>query len=348
MIAEIDALYLCSRQLLRPSNGVGPQAILSAPNNPLSMGADSAVSLHSMRNFDPATVLQHNRRAHSSLSGGGGGVMGGGGRLLNNGLGSIPPRSWHPSPLASDEENMSNLSAHSAASLGGEPTFYKEEKKNKIKMEIARRRQQIEENACLHEELTRLARLRENAEYGSSATAAATARLGSSIGPIGLMNSGLAAQQPTLAGAGGTSVLKSVDEILRDPFTAAGPTAAARTSTGLGLSSAAHTAGMYGNASTVGGLSSAADILAARSAAVTSADPLLAAGGMGVNSALLNSTDMSDLAHARRLTASAAGHMASAAGSLGLAANPSAASLAGLVNSDPYSRSAAISSGVYR
>ena len=299
-------------------------------------------------------------------------------RLLNHhhavvgggALGSIPPRSWHPSPLASDEENMSNLSAHSAASLGGEPAFYKEEKKNKIKMEIARRRQQIEENACLHEELTRLARLRENAEYGSSATAAATARLGNSLGvagqlgnslgvggqlgPVGLMNSGLATTQPTLASAaGGTSVLKSVDEILRDPFTAAGPTAAARTSTGLGLTSAAHAlpagaggaAGLYGAT----GLSSAADLIAARTAASTAADPMLTAG-VGVNSALLNSTDMSDLAHARRLTASAAGHMASAAGSLGLAANPSAASLGvgGLVNSDPYSRSAAISAGVYR
>lgn len=326
------------------------------------MGADSAVSLHSMRNFDPATVLQHNRRAHSSLAdaarlpsslaGGGGGVHliggGGGGRLLNNGgLGSIPPRSWHPSPLASDEENMSNLSVHSAASLGGEPTFYKEEKKNKIKMEIARRRQQIEENACLHEELTRLARLRENAEYGSSATAAATARLGNSVGGhqlghVGLMNSH--------AGAGGTSVLKSVDEILRDPFTsAAGPTAAARTSTGLGLTTATHphyalSGGPGGAAGMYGGVSSAADLLASARTAVLS-DQVTA----GVNSAMLNS-DMSDLAHARRLTASAAGHMASAAGSLGLhaGANPSAASLGGLVNSDPYSRAAAISSGVYR
>ena len=31
-------------------------------------------------------------------------------------------------------------------------------------MEIARRRQQIDENACLHEELSRLAKLRENVE----------------------------------------------------------------------------------------------------------------------------------------------------------------------------------------
>ena len=347
------------------------------------MGADSALSLHSMRNFDPATVLQHNRRAHSSLSGGGtvgggvGGVGGGGGRLLNSvaGLGSIPPRSWHPSPLASDEENMSNLSAHSAASLGGEPAFYKEEKKNKIKMEIARRRQQIEENACLHEELTRLARLRENAEYGSSATAAATARLGNSLGggnPLGgLMNAGLAGTQPSaLAGAaaGGTGVLKSVDEILRDPFAPASSAAAARTTAGLGLTSAlpaggaGAAAGLYGASAGMGGLSSAADLLAARTTAnsvgISAADPLLT-GGVGVNSALLNSTaDMSDLAHARRLTASAAGHMASAAGSLGLASNPAAAAslggvggvsgVGGLVNSDPYSRSAAISAGVYR
>ena len=37
---------------------------------------------------------------------------------------------------------------------------------NRIKMEIARRRHQIEENARLHEELIRLAKLRENAEGG--------------------------------------------------------------------------------------------------------------------------------------------------------------------------------------
>ena len=70
--AAAHSVCLFSRQLLRPSSDGGPQAILSAPNNPLSMGADSALSLHSMRNFDPATVLQHNRRAQTSLSGGGG------------------------------------------------------------------------------------------------------------------------------------------------------------------------------------------------------------------------------------------------------------------------------------
>ena len=64
-------------------------------------------------------------------------------------------RSWHPSPFASDDD---------VASAAEEPQFYKEEKKNRIKMEIARRRHQIEENACLHDELTRLAKLRETAE----------------------------------------------------------------------------------------------------------------------------------------------------------------------------------------
>ncbi|RXG53999.1 hypothetical protein Avbf_06841, partial [Armadillidium vulgare] len=59
------------------------------------------------------------------------------------------PRSWHPSPYASDDED---------------DMFSREEKKQKIKAEIARRRQQIEENARLHEELLRLARLRESAE----------------------------------------------------------------------------------------------------------------------------------------------------------------------------------------
>lgn len=61
------------------------------------------------------------------------------------------PRSWQPSPYGSDED---------------EDQLSREQKKAKIKAEIARRRQQIEENARLHEELLRLARLRESAELG--------------------------------------------------------------------------------------------------------------------------------------------------------------------------------------
>ncbi|CAB3373936.1 Hypothetical predicted protein [Cloeon dipterum] len=94
---------------------------------------------------------------------------------------SAPPsrsrksRSWHPSPYGSDEEDD------------------REHKKHKIKVEIARRRQQIEENARLHEELLRLARLRESAELGFTPS--------------------------TEWGGGaydGTSVLRSVDQVLRD------------------------------------------------------------------------------------------------------------------------------------
>lgn len=61
------------------------------------------------------------------------------------------PKSWQPSPYDSDEDDE---------------LLSREEKKAKIKAEIARRRQQIEENARLHDELLRLARVRENAELG--------------------------------------------------------------------------------------------------------------------------------------------------------------------------------------
>ena len=119
------------------------------------------------------------RRAHSSMSG-------------------RYPRSWHPSPFASDDDASSD-----------EPQFFKEEKKNRIKMEIARRRQQIEENACLHDELTRLARLRENAEIGDRLHP-------TSVGQSGLYGNPPGIYSPAVSGTAGTSVLKSVDEILRD------------------------------------------------------------------------------------------------------------------------------------
>lgn len=115
------------------------------------------------------------------------------------------PRSWHPSPFASDEEVSSD-----------EPQFYKEEKKNRIKMEIARRRQQIEENACLHEEITRLAKLRESAEFGG--TGAHHPPPPPPQPAFNYVSTGM-----RLSGAHDghtntttTSVLKSVDEILRD------------------------------------------------------------------------------------------------------------------------------------
>jgi len=111
-----------------------------------------------MRNFDGSSPISA-RRAHSSMSG----HQRVSGHHLNPTYGMRHPsmgpssRSWHPSPFASDDEIAAT----------DEPQFYKEEKKNKIKMEIARRRHQIDENACLHEELSRLAKLREHAEFSN-------------------------------------------------------------------------------------------------------------------------------------------------------------------------------------
>ena len=79
-------------------------------------------------------------------------------------------------------------------------------------MEIARRRQQIEENASLHDELTRLAKLRETAELSD--------RLNVNTYGTSPMSPAMAAAAAAAAGGSvvtstGTSVLKSVDEILR-------------------------------------------------------------------------------------------------------------------------------------
>lgn len=78
--------------------------------------------------------------------------------------------------------------------------FSREEKKQKIKAEISRRRQQIEENSRLHEELLRLARLRETAELGFTDPRVLSFEQNS----------------PQTAIRDSTSVLRSIDEILRD------------------------------------------------------------------------------------------------------------------------------------
>ena len=66
---------------------------------------------------------------------------------------SRKPRSWHPSPYGSDEEFIEE-----------DDILTREAKKQRIKAEIARRRQQIEQNSRLHDELVRLARLRESGD----------------------------------------------------------------------------------------------------------------------------------------------------------------------------------------
>ncbi|CAG0885084.1 unnamed protein product [Darwinula stevensoni] len=88
---------------------------------------------------------------------------------------SRQPRSWHPSPYGSDEDEEE------------EDLLSREEKKSRIKAEIARRRRQLADTQRLHAELSRLERLRGSrtgAESGSS--------------------------------YGGGGVLRSLDEILRE------------------------------------------------------------------------------------------------------------------------------------
>ncbi len=189
---------LCSRQLLRRSSegGLGSYevgGVTSAAMFPNTAAATAGlVSTAGLgtatagvtRSYDSPmmTTSAAGRRAYSSLSG------------------RMGSRSWHPSPFQSDDDGT-------ASAASDEPQFYKEEKKSRIKMEIARRRQQIEENACLHEELTRLAKLRESAD-ATSASANAAAAVAAAAG---IANPALGI--PPVAT---TSVLKSVDEILRD------------------------------------------------------------------------------------------------------------------------------------
>ena len=164
-----------------------------------------------MQNIDPLTGVATAGAAASTASmigGYAGSTTGTGSRRAYSSMSGRYPRSWHPSPYASDNDETSS-----------EPQFYKEEKKNRIKMEIARRRQQIEENASLHDELTRLAKLRETAELSD--------RLNVNAYGTSPMSPAMAAAAAAAAAAGGsvvtstgTSVLKSVDEILRsaDPL----------------------------------------------------------------------------------------------------------------------------------
>lgn len=102
-------------------------------------------------------------------------------------------RSWDPSPsptptayLSGDDgyggyggygdymDDYGGGDYESLAALAAEEEhdeeLQREEKKARIKAEIARRRRQIEDNVRLHEELLRLARIRENAEHEYSSS----------------------------------------------------------------------------------------------------------------------------------------------------------------------------------
>ena len=162
-----QSVSLFSRVLHRRASAGGLEGL-----NPALHGAEHEQHPpHPLQGQLPPPFNQ--RRPHSSMSG------------------KMGARSWHPSPFGSDDEE-------------GEHHFFKEEKKNRIKMEIARRRHQIEENARLHEELIRLAKLRENAESGVEG--------GGGHHRLGVQEYPGPAHSP---GREGNSVLRSVDEILR-------------------------------------------------------------------------------------------------------------------------------------
>ncbi|XP_023220712.1 uncharacterized protein LOC111622542 isoform X1 [Centruroides sculpturatus] len=114
---------------------------------------------------------------------------------------SRKPRSWHPSPYVSEDEDEQ---------------MTREEKKAKIKAEIARRRQQIEENTRLHEELMKLAKSREKAEqieYNSSYKMSPTLDTMYRTSHTTTTTSSRTAD--SMLPGDTTSVLQAIDEILR-------------------------------------------------------------------------------------------------------------------------------------
>lgn len=117
-------------------------------------------------------------------------------KSYGTGGGSRRSRSWDPSPSPTPNAYLSGCGGggddgygnyggygvdyaddyggdyDSMAALENEhdEELQREEKKARIKAEIARRRRQIEDNVRLHEELLRLARIRENTEHEYSSS----------------------------------------------------------------------------------------------------------------------------------------------------------------------------------
>ncbi|XP_045028308.1 uncharacterized protein LOC116921188 isoform X3 [Daphnia magna] len=118
---------------------------------------------------------------------------------------SRKPRSWHPSPYGSDEEFLD----------AEDDILTREAKKQRIKAEIARRRQQIEQNSRLHDELLRLSRLRECGDVSGYQTNHGLSGGNGSGGQYGGgSSSGNAAR--LAAAASNSSVLRSINDILRE------------------------------------------------------------------------------------------------------------------------------------
>ncbi|GIY44832.1 protein piccolo [Caerostris darwini] len=110
------------------------------------------------------------------------------------------PRSWHPSPYVSEDED---------------DQMTREEKKAKIKAEIARRRQQIEENMMLHEELCKLAERRDRMEAGRTTPVAYVPSPTGSVAYRTSEQTLVAQTRPVVDNDDTSSVLKAIDEILR-------------------------------------------------------------------------------------------------------------------------------------
>lgn len=116
--------------------------------------------------------------------------------MMKYGTVSRRSRSWDPSPSPTPTAYLSGDDGGGYGGYGGycdymddygggvgigdyeslaaeeehDEELQREEKKARIKAEIARRRRQIEDNVRLHEELLRLARIRENAEHEYSSS----------------------------------------------------------------------------------------------------------------------------------------------------------------------------------
>ncbi|XP_059351813.1 uncharacterized protein LOC130689767 isoform X1 [Daphnia carinata] len=139
-------------------------------------------------------------------------MLGGGGGHHGNAshsksiLLSRKPRSWHPSPYGSDEEFLD----------AEDDILTREAKKQRIKAEIARRRQQIEQNSRLHDELLRLSRLRECGDVSGYQTNHGLSGGNGSGGPYGGGSSSSGNAARLAAAASNSSVLRSINDILRE------------------------------------------------------------------------------------------------------------------------------------
>ena len=98
-----------------------------------------------MQNIDPLTGVATAGAAASTASmigGYAGSTTGTGSRRAYSSMSGRYPRSWHPSPYASDNDETSS-----------EPQFYKEEKKNRISEVTEKEREKIQATEKLRKDM---------------------------------------------------------------------------------------------------------------------------------------------------------------------------------------------------